>query len=337
MEKENPHEIPMVSICCLTYNHEKYVKQALDGFLMQKTNFPFEIVIHDDASTDNTANIIREYADKHPDVFKPLLQTENQRSKFGGGMNPRFNFPRVKGKYIAICEGDDYWTDPYKLQKQVDFLENNQEYVLCFHEVKILKPDGELVADYITKVPENYQMQEDFARYGNYIHAPSVLFKNVIETFPESFWKTPVGDFFIYMLVTNYGKMIKLNDVMSVYRAGSGVWSTQSAYPKNFRTAYAHALIIESMEENKKVVQALLERIRLFLLRFYENITVDDLKKLTTTPEVQQVVYESLQEIIQEKDRLLEKEKENHVDNVATKHLITKLFKQVKKKIWKSR
>lgn len=114
----------IVSICCATYNHQKYIRDAIESFLMQKTTFPFEILIHDDASTDGTADIIREYEAKYPDIIKPIYQTENQYSR---GINPylAFVYPRAQGKYIALCEGDDYWIDPLKLQKQVDYLERN--------------------------------------------------------------------------------------------------------------------------------------------------------------------------------------------------------------------
>lgn len=122
---------PLVSIVCLAYNHEPYIRQCLDGFVMQKTNFRFEALVHDDASTDGTADIIREYAAKYPDIIKPIYQTENQYQKKVGILKT-FLFPRATGKYIAMCEGDDYWTDPLKLQKQVDFLEANPVYSMCF-------------------------------------------------------------------------------------------------------------------------------------------------------------------------------------------------------------
>lgn len=120
---------PLVSICSLVYNHEPYLRQCLDGFVMQQTSFPFEVVIHDDASTDGSAAIIREYATRYPNIFVPIYQTENQYSQ-GKKVSSTFVFPRARGKYIALCEGDDYWTDPLKLQKQVDFLEANPEYGL---------------------------------------------------------------------------------------------------------------------------------------------------------------------------------------------------------------
>lgn len=135
---------PLISIACITYNHEKYIRRCIEGFLNQKTSFEIEIIIHDDASTDNTANIVKEYADKYPNLILTILQTEN---KFSEGIKiwPTFVYPRARGKYIAFCEGDDYWTDPLKLQKQSDFLEANPEYSLCSHETfytYIDDPDG---------------------------------------------------------------------------------------------------------------------------------------------------------------------------------------------------
>lgn len=126
----------IISICCLTYNHEKFIRQCLDGFLMQKTTYNFEILIHDDASTDSTPSIIREYEQQYPDIVKPIYQKENQYQK-GIANTPVYQFPRVRSKYIALCEGDDYWTDEYKLQKQIDFLESHPDYSLCSHRFKI--------------------------------------------------------------------------------------------------------------------------------------------------------------------------------------------------------
>ena len=125
---------PLVSICCITYNHAPFIRQCLDGFLMQK-GVNYEILIHDDCSTDGTTEIIKEYAAKYPDLISPLYETENQYSK--GVWVDGFNYRRARGKYIAYCEGDDYWTDPLKLQKQVDFMEANPEYSVCFHGVEV--------------------------------------------------------------------------------------------------------------------------------------------------------------------------------------------------------
>ncbi|MBN1214147.1 MAG: glycosyltransferase family 2 protein, partial [Candidatus Lokiarchaeota archaeon] len=126
MNKEK--NLPLVSICCSAYNHVNYIKDSIQGFIIQKTSFPFEILIHDDASTDGTTEIVKDYEHKYASLIKPIYQKDNQYSK---GISPgNINRKRATGKYIAICEGDDYWTDPYKLQKQVDFLESNPEYGL---------------------------------------------------------------------------------------------------------------------------------------------------------------------------------------------------------------
>lgn len=138
----NPeYTTPIVSIKCMAYNHEKYIVDALDGFLMQKTNFPFEVIVHDDASTDKTAEIIREYELKFPKIIKPIYEEENQFSKHDGSLGRVVN-SMLRGKYIAICEGDDYWIDPLKLQKQIKFLEENEKFSACYSNVKGIDSDG---------------------------------------------------------------------------------------------------------------------------------------------------------------------------------------------------
>lgn len=126
-------EILMVTIRCAVYNHESYIRQCLEGFVMQKTNFRFEAIVHDDASTDCSATIIREYAEKYPDIIKPIFETENQYSKRDGSLARIMN-EHTHGKYVAFCEGDDYWIDPFKLQKQVDALETNINVDACTHK-----------------------------------------------------------------------------------------------------------------------------------------------------------------------------------------------------------
>lgn len=142
-------ETPLVSICCLSFNHAPYIRESLDGFLKQKTTFGVEILIHDDASTDGTDAIIKEYAEQYPDIIFPLYETVNQYSNgYKGKMDIAFNYSRAKGKYIAYCEGDDYWTDPLKLQKQVDFMESHPDYSVCFHRCTHLNSDvGQIQRD----------------------------------------------------------------------------------------------------------------------------------------------------------------------------------------------
>lgn len=140
MKREATHNpdmpTPLVSISCITYNHENFIRKAIESFLAQRTSFPIEILIHDDASTDRTADIIREYEQEYPELIFPIYQTENQYSK--GGLPDRINRERARGKYLAYCEGDDYWTDPLKLQKQVDFLEAHPDYSLSYCRFRTL-------------------------------------------------------------------------------------------------------------------------------------------------------------------------------------------------------
>ncbi len=146
-----------ISIIMVTYGHEKYIREAIEGILMQRGDFNFELIIANDASPDATNQIVSEILKNHTNSDK-ICYIEQEKNI---GMMPNFIFAlqQAQGDYIALCDGDDYWTDPYKLQKQVDFLEANPDYVLSFHKVKILKPNGELVEDFITKVPENYEAQ----------------------------------------------------------------------------------------------------------------------------------------------------------------------------------
>ena len=126
----------MVSVYCLAYNHEKYIRDALNGFVSQVVDFDYEVFVHDDASTDNTANIIAEFAKKYPDIIKPIYQKENQFSK-GISVSKTYIYPKMTGKYIAICEGDDYWCDQYKLRKQVEYLEMHEDCSACVHNTLV--------------------------------------------------------------------------------------------------------------------------------------------------------------------------------------------------------
>jgi len=128
---------PSVAIWCITYNQKKFIKDALEGFVLQKTKFPIEVVVHDDASTDGTTDVIKDYAAKYPDLITPVIEQENQWKL--GGLQRIISImckSHCRGKYIAFCEGDDFWTDPMKLQRQVDFLEAHGDYSMCFHSAK---------------------------------------------------------------------------------------------------------------------------------------------------------------------------------------------------------
>ena len=218
---------PMVSVVMITYGHENYIRQAIEGVLMQNCNFEVELIVANDCSPDNTDCVINGIIQNHP--RGNWITYYNHPVNLGMMLNFIFALQQAQGEYIALCDGDDYWTDLYKIQKQVDFLEANKDYILTFHPVKILKPNGELVEDFITNVPENYETQETLARLGNYIHTPSVVFRNILKNYPEELFICPIPDYFLYMLLTNHGKVKKLEETMAVYRYGVGVHSTNSA------------------------------------------------------------------------------------------------------------
>jgi glycosyltransferase involved in cell wall biosynthesis len=221
---------PLVSICCASYNHEKYIEDALEGFLIQQTDFPFEILIHDDASTDRTQDIIREYAQKYPHIIKPIYQSENQYSKFIHA-DPDINFPRAKGKYIAICEGDDHWVDAMKLMIQIDFLEKNEDYAVSGHDATIVDINGNLIAS--SKLPKNQQKDfqgKDLILGKVWILTLSMVMRNIPDQMCLERRMVKNGDLFLTSILGHYGKSHFHNDIeKGVYRSHEGgIWSCLS-------------------------------------------------------------------------------------------------------------
>lgn len=246
----------MVSICCVTYNHEKFIRQALDSLLNQKTTFPFEILIHDDASPDSTADIIREYEAKYPQIVKPICQTENQRSKLKMGMNPRFNFPRAEGKYIALCEGDDFWIDPLKLQKQVDFLEANPDYNICFHNAEVYEEDKP-TSKLVYKADRKQVIQlEDLLR-GDFTKNCCSMFRYSKGMFDGRM--EMLQDTTIFMIcLENDKKAYYLDEVMAVYRVhAGGVWGLMSSLKKKISAfrIYVHLFKTYPQETHTRIIQ----------------------------------------------------------------------------------
>jgi len=232
----------IVSICCITYNHEKYIHQAINGFLMQKTDFEFEILINDDASTDNTTKIIKQYEIKYPDKIKPICHKENEYRK---GKNPCFNnYKRAKGKYLALCEGDDYWTDEYKLQKQIDFLEANSEYSATYHNIIVIDENNckKHISEYNFQKRSKEISLRDYYRNNLYVigHTSSLLLVNFFKHFTEIDYErinncSATGDRIIFMDIMFRGKVYYMNDIMSVYRhiVSSGSSYMAENYKKN--------------------------------------------------------------------------------------------------------
>ena len=240
-----------VSIFMLAYNQERYISQAIEGVLMQKTSFRTELVIGEDCSTDSTRSICMHYAELYPHKIKLLLNKEN----LGLGANYVRTYSQCTGKYVAICDGDDYWTDPYKLQKQVDFLEINQDFSLVFTNNRNLYPSGAKDTRDASVIPEVSSFAE-LVR-SNYIASVTAIFLN--EPLPDSMkdWiKTlPYGDWPTYLLVTKDGGKIKFLDVVT------------ATYRKNFGTSTA------LRRESCKIGE-----INAFILRNFKAELVDPVK-----------------------------------------------------------
>lgn len=249
--KKWPHswDKPTVSIQCLVYNHEKYLERCLDGFLEQDTNFPFEVVIHDDASTDNSAEIIRQYEARFPKIIHPIYEKENLYSKKDGSLG-RTVRSQLRGEYIALCEGDDYWCSKKKLQKQVDFLDSNPSYSACTHLTKTI--DLAKSREYIYG---RFPQENVILKLSDFLckmpcHTSSILCRrDFFINRPE--WCYPKGgygggDYPLTIYLSLNGPIIRFGEIMSVYRKGvPGSWTKRIAtnvctrmkvYESNVRT-----------------------------------------------------------------------------------------------------
>lgn len=209
-------QTPLVAIRCITYNHEKYIRQALDGFMMQRTTFPFVAIVHDDASTDGTADIIRQYADRYPDIIIPLYESENQYSKKDGSLARIVDGAVAKtgAKYVAICEGDDYWTDPLKLQKQVDFLEFHPEYSIVFHNADIA---NETTTPFRMTPVEDREYTTDQVFLDWVVPTASIVIRRDAMRFTND-PRLVNGDIWCVLCGLDHGRGHGMTDFMAVYR-----------------------------------------------------------------------------------------------------------------------
>jgi glycosyltransferase involved in cell wall biosynthesis len=222
-----------VSVRLMTYNHEQFIAQAIESVLAQKTDFPVELVIGDDFSTDNTLNIAKQYTSTQNITIKILNRQKGdaywiKRQKLGRLFNFTDILSNCTGEYIAILDGDDFWSDPYKSQKQAAFLDSNPDYVFCFHNAKFLRDNGEVgyLRDNHKDEKDTYDFV-DFCQHGvESAHTSSYFFRNNLLKFPPEFYKAGLADWPIKVLISEHGKTKYLPDVMSVYRIHSGgVWS----------------------------------------------------------------------------------------------------------------
>lgn len=226
---------PLVSVCCLAYNHENSIRQAIEGIVSQKTDFVFELLIHEDASTDNTAEIVKEYEQKYPHIIKPIYQTENQFFKCN--IAQTYMQPKVQGKYIAICEGDDFWIDENKLQLQVDYMEKNPHCAMCFHAVEQLDSDG---TKSVYRPLKNSQVVPTgliIKRGGMFCPSVSLMFRaDIMTEWPEFRVAADVYDYPSQVLAAVKGESYYIDKIMGVYRfASEGSWTEQHKSVTDFK------------------------------------------------------------------------------------------------------
>lgn len=256
--KEFAVEEPILSICLVTYNHEKYIAQALDSILSQKTKYKYEINVLEDCSTDGTQEILKKYKELYPDKINLYFQPTNTKAQhFYEGLKC------CKAKYICILEGDDYWCDDFKIEKQIDFLEANQEFVGCSHNTKMIyenedKPSELLIKD---KVFDTYSINE-LTKCAIYCHTSSYIFKNIFNgCLPDSHTKNKeCGDWFMSMIYAEHGPIKYMDEVMSVYRINAcGIWSSMNQYEriiKNIQGIIVYNKLLNYKYENNFLVVA---------------------------------------------------------------------------------
>lgn len=224
--------VPLLSVCLITYNHAEYIEQAIAGVLAQKVDFDWEFIIADDRSTDGTSDIVRRFAREHPDLIRPIINEQN----LGGAANFVQLIEAASGKYIAYFEGDDHWTDPMKLSKQVSFLEANPDYAICFHAVEkhFENSDKHPVRTNIGQ-PQTTEF-EDLAGE-NFIYTASCCFRRgLFDKFPDWYLSAPMGDWVLHLLNAQHGKIGYLDEVMAVYRVHEkGIWSMRPPEEKTRR------------------------------------------------------------------------------------------------------
>ncbi len=270
-----------VSVICNAYNHGKYIRDALNGFVMQKTDFRYEVLVHDDASTDNTADIIREFEAKYPDIIKPIYQKENQYSK-DVWITDVYQVRRSAGKYLAICEGDDYWTDPDKLQKQYDALESHPEIDICVHASTLVNAsDGSVNGTVehgseVTVIP----VEKVIEGGGDFVSTNSIFVRREILAERRKFVDVCPLDYTYQISGSINGGMLYLPDNMSAYRVSvPGSWSVTSNKNRKANLSFVKELMAGlkqlDTDTNKKYHKMISKKLwRLFLSKVHLRLLI---------------------------------------------------------------
>ena len=255
---------PQIMICVCAYNHEKYIGQCLDSIVAQKTSFAYGIYVGEDESKDNTREICKEYAAKYPDKIKLILHNQKNKTKHYGRPSGKFNLMYgllcSRAKYIAFCDGDDYWTDPLKLQKQFDFLESHNEYIGCHANVDFLFNETGEIKTAHSKPLKDLNGEQILEK--NPIVTLSALVRNHPDIAQEWMIEAPLGDLSIYLSLTQHGQMAYLDENVGVYRQGVGVHSTRNR-SKRIRAR------IDSLNQMKNALPAMRSILSRYLLKTY--------------------------------------------------------------------
>ncbi len=241
----------LVTVFCLAYNHEKYIRATFEGFIKQKTSFDFKVIVHDDASTDDTPNIIREYIEKYPDIFEAIFQEDNKYQK-GIDIEDEYIFPKLGGKYVAVCEGDDYWTDPNKLQLQVNYMEKHPDCTLCVHNTEKMFEDGRSTG----KSFNNSRRERDYSFEDIILSEPSAYFHfssfmwryDTLKHKNKAFAMDGIGDYPMALYLASIGYIHYIPKIMSRYRLNSiGSWSA-AMESDNSKKVIQHKNIIKGLK-----------------------------------------------------------------------------------------
>jgi glycosyltransferase involved in cell wall biosynthesis len=217
-----------ISVCVPTFNHEAYIGQMIEGALRQQTTFDFEIVIGDDGSTDHAPAIIQQYADLYPHLIRAYIHPQNlgptEPAEFAGRNNVLFLLKACQGQYVALCEGDDYWTDPLKLQKQVDFLDAHPQYAICHHNMQVMYEDGSPSHFFNTDTQKITSTIEDILEDRWFIATASLVYRNVFKDTPFAAWHSHAasGDWALVIQLAAQGLIHYIPEAMGVYRKHRG-------------------------------------------------------------------------------------------------------------------
>jgi len=286
----------ILDIITVTYNHEKFIAKTIESAMMQKVNFNFSILLLDDLSTDRTKSIIRKYEEEYPENICAFYNNENMYSKQMN--NWEFLFKHVTSKYIALLDGDDYWTDPLKLQKQIDFLEANPSFSMCFHNALVTFEDKKKEARlFLSNVQKDVFTVQDLCKK-NIIPTASLIFRSsIIKDIPDWFYRCPFGDWPLSLFIAEHGKVKYFNEVMSVYRVHSGgIWSKldriaqlkkiikntltmNQLFKKKYQTFFYEELVLNYMElcqlyRTKNIFYLFFYSLKLLLIRKYNKTAI---------------------------------------------------------------